>query len=717
MTTYQPAPIPYDSLAAKVQYSWPEGDANVIESRQTVVWKSDQPSYAPGSIAKVWIYSNGQNIDLANSFFGANISLQITGNGVPQINQYAAVKPILKGGIEDLIREFRVRSYGGVDMEYLRYYNYISMLRQWCAIPRSNNLALARASLRGDCLNAMERYQIVDNSASASNLGLQIYFRPESSGFFDTRRFLPLRYMNQIQFEFTWETPTQGFQMLGGLAPTGAGGATSIPSLSYLITNLNFYADMVTLSPEMEVALQKAVDEKEGIPIYFDTFEVQVDQVGYSQSYTQRINKSVANAVRVMSILQPQGIQNNPMFDSFASEPMGLNTYQYRLGTVYYPKDQVDVSKGNLLRAVIEADKAMNYSCSKREYPPSDIREQIGDRLYANSLSSVGLIPAVNNVTIVATPQNAAQLMYSCNNYYPPYVPFGTTGIAGAGFWGSNVMGAAPDWIVNSTNAPGWTNGGTTVAGGSAPNYTILKNGSWKYFAHSFKVTASPLIGVQGASNASDVGVLSGPVNSLRAQITADSSGLISNHGYGSSIDKELNYQLYMPHVKSVPTKFRIGSSLQMSPDAWVTGVSTAHGHQLELFIRRFAPPTNVYPFLLSYISSLYPVDGTCFTINTALAASQTALVPSNTPSGVASAQVAKVASSGPITGADPMHGALVGINNATIRPGTGTAAMSVNKNVSFFSWGANDACTLFSFLQYTRLILIKKEYNIQIRE
>lgn len=746
MATFRAPYVASDALASRISYVWPEGDANIVESRQQVTFKAEVATYAPGSVATISVYSNGQCLDLSSSWIEGYLTISLTGNA-PQIRQYDALKPILANGVQDLISEWRVRSYGGVDMEYIRRYNYVNAMRSWVQPPRDNVRARGRIDLRGDCLRPHEKFRIMDITNNGTSYGVFFCFRPEMSGFWSTERFLPLRYMNQVQFQMTLEKPEQAFHCQAGFFPSGSATSSVVspPSISYTLRDLQLRAVAVTLSPEMELALEKAVNEKDGIPLFFDTFEVQMDNISNQSSYTQKIGKAVANAVRAMCMLQPSFYQNNVLGNSFASEPMGLMTYQFRLGTTYYPRDKVFLTQNQDIRACVEADMALGYPLARRESPSSTVLEQVGASAWFNAMTA---IPSFGTITCAATNStpsvgvSSLHQPFSCNQFYPPWVAYGTNSLRRA---------------LNTTVTPDVANMKATAGGSTAPTQAVklLQAGSLGDASiPSMHITSAVITGYAGGYTAAvgatadntisapyDVGVCTGPVNGNRSQAAADASGLLSDHGFGSATDKERNYQLYLSSRQYIPTKFLFGTSLQMSPEAWVTGVALNHGHQLEVAIERYPPPSVNYPWLLSFISSSYPLDAAIYKVvlpntsavgvaSVAYASATTSLFDSSNgglPTGIPPAYVAKSPAAGSWVGPDPQHGACLQLanvtmrllfnaaDNSTITATTGTRA--IQKNSSIYSWGSLDQAWLITFLQYTRLILIKKGYNIQIRE
>lgn len=748
MSTFRAPYVASDALASRISYTWPEGDANIVESRQQVTFKAEVATYAPGSTATISVYSNGQCLDLSSSWIEGYLTISLSGN-VPQINQYDALKPILHNGIQDLISEWRVRSYGGVDMEYIRRYNYCQAMRSWVNPPRDQIRQRGRVDLRGDCLRPHEKCRIMDIANNGSSYGVFFCFRPEMSGFWSTERFLPLRYMNQVQFQMTLEKPEQAFHCQGGFFPSGAATSSQVspPTISYTLRDLQLRTVAVTLSPEMEMALEKAVNEKDGIPLFFDTFEVQMDNISNQSSYTQKVGKAVANAVRAICMLQPSYFQNNVLANSFASEPMGLMSYQFRLGTTFYPRDKVFLTQNQDIRVAVEADMALGYPLARRESPSSSILEQLGASAWFNALTSIKSAGTVTASAVAAGAISGVSSLhqpYSCNQFYPPWTALNVSTMRKA------VSSSVTPDVSNMVATAGASGAATqtvkllqagSLGDASIPSMHIVAEAPATNYKGGYTAAAGSATD-GGISADYDVGVCTGPVNGNRTIAQADAAGLLSNHGYGSSTDKERNYQLYLPGKQYVPTKFLFGTSLQMSPEAWVTGVALNHGHQLEVAIERYPAVSLNYPWMLAYVSSQYPLDAAIFKLVFSAPAalglptvpytSYTASVFDSTngalPTGITPGYVAKNPSVGTWTGPDPQHGACLQIANVPMRliynaadaatiAANVTGTKAVQKNSCVYSWGTLDQAWLITFLQYTRLILIKKGYNIQIRE
>jgi len=588
-------------LAAKIDYTFPDGDMPTIARRVTSVFKANQPSFQGGSQAQISLFSNDAVLDLESSYFRANLKIEISGSSTQTpLGQYTygSIMPLLENGVEDLIKEFRVESYGRTELEKISNYHHVAHLKHQIESSKANDNVLNRMCLRGDCLSSAEAAAMVTNTPGDSGktiIGVPVVFQLTGSGIFNSKRYFPLRVVSQLNLFFDLETATNAFHQCinystqnsdwvqpasstvntyntvtnsaqvftaaqGQQAPSTAvvyanptttkcfmdpGTGRLCPSngqvdpsaanitISYTLSELEFVADTVILQPQMEAAILKSVESELGLPYWFPTYYFQIDPVISAQNFTQRIGKGVANASRVITKFQHSSWVNNQNEDMFASEPFGLSSYQYRLGTQYYPRDPVK----SLLHAVIEADKAVNYAIARNPTPFGSIRRQIGDSL---------------------------QVQGSANN-------------TGAGQTGQQNAGAA------------------------------------------------------------------------NASVT----------------------QCYLPSMACVPHEFRIGTSLMSSPDAIISGVNTNQGHQLELFFERYQAPSTL---------TVIPV---CSSVNADEASSSIRV-------------------------------------NKTRQPLTSDSTNSFVGGLprqSRYSWASGDNINVCTMLEYTRALVIRPDYLIEIRE
>jgi len=466
-------------IAGKIAYTFPLGDVPAVTRRVTAVFNSDQTSYSVGmggtAQAKMSLFSNDMVIDLESSYFQCEVALEISGASAQNpLGQYTyeSIRPILQNGVQDLFRNFRVESYGKTTLEEIRLYNHVASKEAWLHGSRGSSQALDRLQLRGNCLSGTEAKALVTNvpnDMGKSIDGVKVAFQMSASGLLSNPKYFPLKYLSQIQLFWDFESPQVAFNQqlnysLNAADWTSSDGVSRVPTaavstaqkvmqdavgrvipsngkvdagaatiqLAYTIKNLQFVADMVQMEPVFDLAMKKTIMDKDGMPYWFTTHEVQSD--GFNgQNYTQRINKAVANAMRVFTKFQ-HNLQLNATEDSFKSEHFGLQQYQYRLGTVYYPRDPVS----NHLRMYIEADKAANYARARSQYPASSVRKAIGSSFAYPKFNGVaGAATQVNNGV---TSTSVSQCYYPDSNALPSQFLIGTS------------LMASPDAIISGVN-------------------------------------------------------------------------------------------------------------------------------------------------------------------------------------------------------------------------------------------------------------------------
>ena len=399
-----------DTLQDKIGYTFPEGDSGVIQDSAQFEYRAPLPTYTAGQLLKIDLNTNGMGLDPATSYIKGTLKLRVVlSNG--QAVGYNAVVPTLPGGIQDLFKDIRTRGFNGIDFEYNREYNQYHEVMRWIHVsPTQERENIAQMDLRGDCLTESEKMALMPwtrptNAGAAtfidtvptmsSNVsdavGLPFIVKLDSAGFWNSKRYVPLRYQQSISIEIQLEQANRAFHCLvplpgnlidgtANIDPPSSGTAAtqySVANIIYELSDVSFFCNMVQFSPGMELALKQTVEQQTGLPIFFNTYEVQKDVMSAS-SFTQRITKGVANAVHAITILQLSSDLTDYTRDSFASEPFGLEYYRYRLGTKYFPDQPVRTKK----RMLVEAERVFNFKGFNMAIPPSTITERIGADRY-----------------------------------------------------------------------------------------------------------------------------------------------------------------------------------------------------------------------------------------------------------------------------------------------------------------------------------------------
>jgi hypothetical protein len=678
-----------DTSQQKIDYTFPEGDDGIIADRQTYKYNSTQTTYGPGSTIEIAIPSNGPALDPGRCYLTGIIKVKAVRNadaydltqatttvartaalvgsatsgcGSGTAADLSKIRPVLHGGIGDLFNSIRTKAFNGIDVEFVEKYNVINHLRQWQHRPADDSMGYNKLDLTGDCLTEAEYANLQPwstvNSAKASAVagttdysgcyGIRFIVKLTHSGFWSQSRFIPLRYLNQLMLQIQLEAAGRAFQITCPELGVNSVGSTGLMSsanptaglvtytLDYQLSQVQLAAEMVVFTPALEMAIKKTVEDKQGLPITFDTWAVQQDVIpGATSTYQVKMGKGVANAKNVFTIMSCASFATDNLRNSFESEPFGLKQYRYQLGTKFFPDQPVT----NPLEWVVEADKALGYKQFNSLMPASDITDQIGvsrsdlntKALQQSAFQIQGLGGYASNVNGPDVGQSDGHSLGPISIVASKDVYGGRSGLPEDCQWYAHLPRYWPTPFSGNLSRNMQYKIANYVAppeGSQACTPPQIALGTAFVAASSAGAVTTAIGDVVPTSIASGNGSM--PTSTLTPNVIrlADAT----------SVKGALQIPgpwlcPYPPQCALRPTKFRLGASLQSTQLAEVSGVSTNHGNQLWC---------------------------------------QLDFWPS-------------------------VHG--------------------VKKDFNALSWGVDSARNCFTCLQYTRVIIIKPSFNVQIRE
>ena len=352
-------------INAKALYAMPEGDSGLVRERRLERVPSDQTSYTAGDVMKFVLSSQGRMIDPSNTY----ISFKLTRTGAP-----ANTIGYLPIGVQGLFEEVKTQAWNGTVMEDLKDYNVNAALQDrvamngedkavygshegflpqgvdqvpWSVVGqgKNNTVAAQRAALHG------YEYQLRSGSTFTVRL--------RHSGLWGMSQFIPLKQLGQISLEIKLAAVQHAFAIMKvGAGSTAVAAATNVETRvfeskldnsaaslaietifeSYTLSQVSLYVETILPSPAFDQSLDQAVANG-GLPIYFPTYSLirqTIDSAASSSTFY--LQKAAANVTSVVSVqISTTTADKGDGGSRFRFFSGGCSSWQYQLGTEYYP--------------------------------------------------------------------------------------------------------------------------------------------------------------------------------------------------------------------------------------------------------------------------------------------------------------------------------------------------------------------------------------------
>lgn len=183
------------------------------------------------------------------------------------------------------------------------------------------------------------------------------------SGFLESRRYLPLRFMPPVEIELTlsdfarshvWQPQRQGPAVAVNIKPkalsTGisldlppvpinAPAGQSLSQVSYEITDINYMAEMLEFDETFYQAFELSLAQ--GVTIPYTTFTNHAYAHSGNSSDIQ-IAERVRSAKSLFAVMRRNNDLAYPAYPKFMFSQNGLESYQVKVGTQYFPMQPVE---------------------------------------------------------------------------------------------------------------------------------------------------------------------------------------------------------------------------------------------------------------------------------------------------------------------------------------------------------------------------------------
>lgn len=254
------------------------------------------------------------------------------------------------GSAMNLIQQVTIRSRSGTELQRVEHANYWSRAYHVNKLPqmylRNQGLVEGWSPLSGLTGSPMGSTSCIDVSQSlVTSTGTSRFCLPVQRlcPFFDPVKRnckYPPQLMSGLHIELIWESPGTAFNK------TAATVATDIDNGGFTISNIAFVMDTMTLTDDTQRAINK---ESAQYGLELTVPSVYTDQYLLATSATQlnmQLRKAVTQANSAMLLQIPSGNINHSNLDSFASVDANATSFQYRLGSLYFPKQALAGTTG-----------------------------------------------------------------------------------------------------------------------------------------------------------------------------------------------------------------------------------------------------------------------------------------------------------------------------------------------------------------------------------
>jgi hypothetical protein len=262
--------------------------------------------------------SGTSSVNLSNSYL--TFKVKLTGAGGSNAN-------FASGSAYNIINELRIQSRSGTELERLQNANLwgrndslFNMSSEWLGTVGSNQGFGATRSGTFD----IENVDTIKATRFVIPLAqLTTFFRPVDG------QMLPPQIASGLHFEIVLEDfRTAFFQKVSGI--TG-----------YEIEQIYFQLDCVDLTDDCQRTISD-ISARTGLEYTYNRIFTSQSQLPIGQlSLSQQIRKACSQANYVTTITLSQADKIDITKDSLASIPFNYTNFQYRLGSLYFPNQQL----------------------------------------------------------------------------------------------------------------------------------------------------------------------------------------------------------------------------------------------------------------------------------------------------------------------------------------------------------------------------------------
>ena len=294
-------------------------------------------------------------INCSNSYLSVSVQLEGGAGGAASFGSGSAV---------NIINECRIRSRSGVELDRVQNANIWSMFDS--VYNRSEQNLDTIGSLEGFSAGRLPSNSTteVDNTTKfLIPLGcISPYFRPMQG------QLLPPQLASGLRIELSLEDVRTALFQVGG-AITG-----------YKITDCYFQLDCVELTDETQRTLNMD-SAKDGLEWSYERVYTTITQQPSSQTnISAQVRKAVSQAALVYSLAISGADKVDITKDSLVAVPFNTSSFQYRLGSLYFPHQRIENGEDGSEATLIayETFDKLRHPFRETSVTPATFREKFG---------------------------------------------------------------------------------------------------------------------------------------------------------------------------------------------------------------------------------------------------------------------------------------------------------------------------------------------------
>ena len=301
------------------------------------------------------INSGTSYINCANSYLAVSVQLEGGAGGTASFGSGSAM---------NIINEVRIRSRSGVELDRVQNANIWSMF----------DSVYNRSEQNLDTVGALEGFSVgrspaistteVDNTTKfLIPLGcISPYFRPMQG------QLLPQQLASGLRIELSLEDYRTALFEVGGTI-TG-----------YKITDCYLQLDSVELTDETQRTLNMD-SAKDGLEWSYERVYTTITQQPSAQtSISAQVRKAVSQAALVYSVAISGADKVDITKDSLVAVPFNTSSFQYRLGSLYFPHQRIENGEDGSESALIayETFDKLRHPFRETSVTPATFRTKFG---------------------------------------------------------------------------------------------------------------------------------------------------------------------------------------------------------------------------------------------------------------------------------------------------------------------------------------------------
>ena len=241
------------------------------------------------------------------------------------------------GSAMNIINEIRIRSRSGTELDRVELANLWSQKDSVYSKPDSYLTRMGSAQGFGPTRDGpTDSANVVTTTATRFCLPLTVlspFFRPMK------KQLLPPQLASGLRIELVFEDfKTALFQKTATV--TG-----------YQISDLRFSVDTVDLTDDTQRVLNKE-SANDGLEYSYERVYTAISQVPSNQlQLSMQVRKAVSQACFATALTMSNAQRSNVTLDSFKTVDFVYKSYQYRLGSLYFPNQRVETSAADITEA------------------------------------------------------------------------------------------------------------------------------------------------------------------------------------------------------------------------------------------------------------------------------------------------------------------------------------------------------------------------------